>query len=238
MMILSSENMWPINDIPEHFIVRPNTCEVYAPIDRLLRVVRAVLYFLSDDGLSKVYRDIEGAVMMMDMTTSDSGSLVLPEGERVFVRTTTRKFTRCAQSADGADVSWDERELRERQQLGDSLTDDALARLNTPLLGNIDLVLEVIVENILSRKSLADVLTQEYFKEADENNDGVLSFDEFRVIVQRKAPHFTIARVQRMYREALLRSVDCDADSITPNAFAEVCRREGMMPMVGHMLCM
>jgi len=71
---------------------------------------------------------------------------------------------------------------------------------------------------------------EEMFKKADENQDGVLSFDEFSGLVTEIRPDLGLLEVLAIFREAIQESESDAGDVITPNAFASVMKDHGVMP--------
>ena len=65
------------------------------------------------------------------------------------------------------------------------------------------------------------------FIAGDANQDGVLTFTEFREIISTADPSITTQSALRMFRETLLLMPD-GGDSISPQAFATVAHSHGI----------
>lgn len=75
---------------------------------------------------------------------------------------------------------------------------------------------------ILQEKALENL-----FVAGDANQDGVLTFTEFREIISSAEPSITQQNALRMFRETLVLMPD-GGDSISPQAFAAVAHAHGI----------
>ena len=72
------------------------------------------------------------------------------------------------------------------------------------VLVNLDVVLQLICEAMLTKTQGVEDTLREIFIAGDTNKDGVLSYYEFLAIVHTAAPDFHDRKILKMYREALL----------------------------------
>ena len=110
------------------------------------------------------------------------------------------------------------------------VTEEVLEGEREILLTNLDVALRICCECLLYRSQYVEKKLADIFVEGDENKDGVLSYQEFMTIVSKVAPHFSDRRILRMYREAL--AMGDDADTISPFAFVQTCKKHGLVSLV------
>lgn len=119
---------------------------------------------------------------------------------------------------------------------GDLLHEDVI---KYTLLVDADFVMSIVAEIYLRRLQSMDKELMAVFVQGDVNGDGVLSFNEFRNIVQQVNGKTTDRQVLRMFREALLQGED--KDTIGPQAFVNVCKAHDLTNMVSlplHLLAL
>lgn len=156
---------WKPVEVPGHILVDRHGAW-WVPLDRAIRVIQGVFGgYMNEDGLQNIYRDIEANYV--SMLSLVNYSLSSPECERVFIRTTMRKFTR-TRSLNGEDLDWDDKEMAEREKVkalarnsqtgtkatGNAMLKDAIdniSKSSRPLVCDLDLLLAVIIEKIMIR---------------------------------------------------------------------------------------
>jgi len=74
---------------------------------------------------------------------------------------------------------------------------------------------------------LQEKALENLFVAGDANQDGVLTFTEFREIISSAEPSITQQNALRMFRETLVLMPD-GGDSISPQAFATVAHAHGI----------
>ena len=67
---------------------------------------------------------------------------------------------------------------------------------------------------------------QRLFEEGDDNNDGILSLDEFQAIVHRVNPRIKLAEILKLFRQAMQLS---GGSSIAPEDFAAVMTKNEVL---------
>lgn len=82
--------------------------------------------------------------------------------------------------------------------------------------------------------SYGGFLQRKHFLTGDDNNDGVLSFQEFVDIVNKIAPHFPKRRILKMFREALM--FGDDDNRIDEKSFVHVCKMHGLAQLVAFLI--
>lgn len=225
---------WSEIDVPSHVLLDENF-NFFVPMDRVIRVIQAVFgTFMNQDGLMKIFRILEtNFVCLLDPRTM---KMYTPEGERVFIRTTMRKFTR-NHSPNGADMGWDERELRDIDQMrlnaratkkstvGKSTKEniaEAIADINKnslPLMVNLELLMNMIVEKLHIRYQYSELVLMLHFNDELQKTNFSLTFKEFEVwfekfllptlkdVKQRKAPDHHVSQGVQDYEERLMMQI-------------------------------
>ena len=89
---------------------------------------------------------------------------------------------------------------------------------------------DVVVDQVLKEWHVESATLKEelqrLFEEGDDNNDGILSLDEFQAIVHRVNPRIKLAEILKLFREAMQLS---GGSSIAPEDFATVMTKNEVL---------
>mmetsp|Transcript_31023 Transcript_31023/g.101144 ORF Transcript_31023/g.101144 Transcript_31023/m.101144 type:complete len:838 (+) Transcript_31023:242-2755(+) len=89
---------------------------------------------------------------------------------------------------------------------------------------DMDVLQQLVVARFVHEQNSTKRELEQLFTEADENGDGVLTFDEFSALIEKIAPGgVSMMQKLRMFREALQQNAeDGDGESISPESFSTV----------------
>ena len=196
---------WSMNHIPDHLLVDPEY-RFYLPLDRGIRIAQGLFTcFMNEDGLQNIYREIESNNTFM--LNANTHAIASSEFERVFIRTTMRKFTRqSVYTHRGGDVDWDSREQKERSSLRSKITnnpvyatansvqvalleaEDSILRSSRPLLLNMDDFIALILEKFMIRYHYCEYKLKEYFREYLSARQYMLNYGDFCSLMRPLIP--------------------------------------------------
>jgi len=93
---------------------------------------------------------------------------------------------------------------------------------------NRDMFLHVLLLEKMEIREAQQMFFRELFVKGDDNGDGVLEYGEFTAVVLGLYQKFDEHQIMQMFRSALAHPSNKGEDSITPNAFADVCVSKGL----------
>ncbi|RYH20143.1 hypothetical protein EON65_24455 [archaeon] len=214
----TKEKLWPPGSpavyIPSHVIFNAqDKFQTYLPADRVVRVLRPLLSSCDPTEVLGIYRAMESHCMILN----SDGKICMPDGMHSFIRSTLRLYI-YAESPDGADIeTWQGLKDKYNHHV-DSLqkyrhgSESKHKREITlhedtekyTLIVDIDYVLLLVSEIWRRKAEQVDTDLKRTFEIGDVNKDNVLSYAEFRTIVQRVYKGCEERKILRMFREALL----------------------------------
>ena len=109
-----------------------------------------------------------------------------------------------------------------------SLIMGAHASANTQEMISVDDVMHLAMSLWQDERKTVQELLQKLFIDADDNDDGFLTLDEFRNMIAKIDPKRPAIGVARMYREALALS-PMGGGGLTPEAFAAIGIKHGLL---------
>ena len=210
-------------------VTQTKDCRTYVPLGHAITQMRRVTGFMAPRKLVKFMRTIERGVAMR---RGDQHDRVHPISNDTGGQTAVRFVMRNAMLDNaGGGAQGDSGSTEEDKGGSDGHAADIEESSDWHVVCCLDTSMEVLLEILEVRsKQVYDELVRA-FVDGDDNGDGVLSFDEFEVIIQKKRPEFSARRALRMFKIALEKGTG-NSTAIERPAFVLTCKQFGMGQLV------
>jgi hypothetical protein len=194
---------------PQPHVVQADALKRWVSLDHAVAVTRWYVNFLPEDAVIALCREVEYS------TASYAGRAITEiTGNRLAVRAEMRKAMLA--NANGPEP-------------GESAGEDR--RTKPRIVADVHKVLLLLLHALEQRRDVMETALIAMFDAGDVNHDCVLSFDEFKAIVRGRAASFSDRRLLRMFREALMGSVD-QSFALSMGAFVKVCNDHGLVALL------